>query len=150
MTLALVLDGSGFPKRSEVFAGNASEPGTLARMVGKLANDKALDRPTVVLDAGIATEENIAWLVGHHYHYVVVSRERQCQFNPDEALEIYRTVMSGYKEKSMLVSAMLRAGRIYASKGMKEEAIDCYERLKKIWPPGAGVCERRIAALREQ
>ena len=29
VTLALVLDGSGFPKRSEVFAGNVSEPATL-------------------------------------------------------------------------------------------------------------------------
>ncbi len=88
VTLALVLDGSGFPKRSEVFKGNASEPLTLARMVGELADDKAGDPPTVVLDAGIATEENIAWLVRQHYHYVVVSRERQCRFDPDQALEI--------------------------------------------------------------
>jgi predicted alpha/beta superfamily hydrolase len=72
------------------------------------------------------------------------------QDKPDEALEIYQTVMSDYKEKDMLVTAMLRAGGIYASKGMIEEAIDCYERLMTIWPPGAGICERRIAALKEQ
>jgi transposase len=86
VTLALVLDGSGFPKRSEVFAGNASEPQTLAQMVGKLAQDKADAPPTVVLDAGIATEENIAWLVEHHYRYLVVSRKRHREFNPDEAV----------------------------------------------------------------
>ncbi|MCP4376965.1 MAG: IS1634 family transposase [bacterium] len=86
VTLALVLDGSGFPKRSEVFAGNASEPLTLAQMVGKLAEDKAGSPPTVVLDAGIATEENIAWLVEHHYRYLVVSRKRHREFNPDEAV----------------------------------------------------------------
>jgi predicted alpha/beta superfamily hydrolase len=72
------------------------------------------------------------------------------QDKPDEALGIYRTVMSDYREKDLLVAAMLGAGRIYASKGMMEEAIDCYERLMKIWPPGAGICRRRIAALREQ
>ena len=41
VTLALVLDGSGFPNRSEVFAGNASEPNTLAQMLGKLVNEPA-------------------------------------------------------------------------------------------------------------
>jgi transposase len=86
VTLALVLDGSGFPKRSEVFAGNASEPQTLAQMVGKLAKDEASSQPTVVLDAGLATEENIAWLVEHHYRYLVVSRKRHREFNPDEAV----------------------------------------------------------------
>jgi hypothetical protein len=50
VTLALVLDGSGFPKRSQVFAGNASEPKTLAEMVGALADGEADTPPTVVLD----------------------------------------------------------------------------------------------------
>lgn len=88
VTLALVLDASGFPKRSEVFAGNASEPKTLAAMVGKLASKQTGTTPTVVLDAGIATEENIAWLREHEYHYVVVSRKRHRQFDPDAAVVI--------------------------------------------------------------
>ncbi len=88
VTLALVLDASGFPKRSEVFAGNASEPQTLATMVGKLASKEAGTAPTVVLDAGIATEENIAWLREHGYRYVVVSRKRHRQFDPDAAVVI--------------------------------------------------------------
>jgi transposase len=37
VTLALVLDASGFPKRSRVFAGNAAEAKTLAEMVQALA-----------------------------------------------------------------------------------------------------------------
>jgi hypothetical protein len=32
LTLALVLDASGIPKRSEVFAGHVSEPKTLEKM----------------------------------------------------------------------------------------------------------------------
>jgi transposase len=86
VTLALVLDGSGFPKRSEVFAGNANEPKTLAEMVGKLVENDASPAPTIVLDAGIATEENIAWLVEGGYHYVVVSRKRHREFNEHEAV----------------------------------------------------------------
>ena len=88
VTLALVLDGSGFPKRSEVFAGNVSEPKTLAQMVGTLVEKHTSPAPTVVLDAGIATEENIAWLVEHHYPYVVVSRKRHRQFNKAEAITV--------------------------------------------------------------
>jgi len=88
VTLALVLDGSGFVRRSEVFAGNASEPKTLAEMVGALQNKQASRAPTVVLDAGIATEDNIAWLVENGYRYVVVSRKRHRQFDEHEAIEI--------------------------------------------------------------
>ena len=85
VTLALVLDASGFPKRSEVFAGNASEPGTLEEMLGHLATPAGAVVPTVVLDAGIATAENIAWLHAQGYRYLVVSRERHKQFDPEQA-----------------------------------------------------------------
>jgi len=33
VTLAMVLDSSGFPRRSRVLAGNVSEPATLAQML---------------------------------------------------------------------------------------------------------------------
>jgi hypothetical protein len=46
VTLALVLDSSGFQKRSAVFAGNASEPSTLAQMVGELSDPRAPHPPT--------------------------------------------------------------------------------------------------------
>jgi transposase len=88
VTLALVLDASGFPKRSEIFAGNISEPKTLAQMLDKLASGHTDSAPTVVLDAGIATEENIAWLVQNGYRYLVVSRKRHREFDPDGAVLI--------------------------------------------------------------
>jgi transposase len=88
VTLALVLDGSGFPKRSEVFPGNASEPATLAQMIQKLAPEQAEQPPTVVLDAGLATEDNLAWLVEQGYRYIVVSRKRQRQFDRDQAVTV--------------------------------------------------------------
>ena len=91
VTLALVLDGSGFPKQSEIFAGNASEPATLEKMLHKLTSNAQCSQPTVVLDAGIATEENIAWLVENHYRYLVVSRKRHRQFNEAEAMLIKDT-----------------------------------------------------------
>jgi len=83
VTLALVLDASGFPKSSEIFPGNAREPQTLEKMLSALHHDTS--SPTVVLDAGIATEENVAWLSEHGYRYVVVSRKRQRRFDPEQA-----------------------------------------------------------------
>jgi hypothetical protein len=85
LTLALVLDQSGFIKRSEVFAGNAVEARTLAAMLQDLHAPSAA---LVVMDRGIATEENLIWLNAHGYRYVVVSRERARQFDPLQAVEI--------------------------------------------------------------
>lgn len=82
LTLGLVLDASGFVRRSEVFAGNASEGQTLAEMLqGLNAPAEAL----VVMDRGIATEANLRWLRQQGYRYLVVSRERHRQFNPEHA-----------------------------------------------------------------
>jgi hypothetical protein len=88
VTLGLVLDASGFPKRSQVFAGNVSEPKTLEQMLQHLAPEPSAVAPTVVLDAGIATEENLAWLTKHGYRYLVVSRERHKQFDAESAVLI--------------------------------------------------------------
>lgn len=84
VTLGLVLDGSGFIRRSRMFAGNVVEGTTLAEMLAGLG---APASAMVIMDRGIATRENIAWLVAHHYRYLVVSRERARQFAPTEAVE---------------------------------------------------------------
>ena len=94
VTLAMVLDGSGFTRRSRVFAGNAAEPATLAEMLNGLGAPRDLKGPlrgpcaTVVMDAGIATEANLKFLRDKGYHYVVVSRLRERQFDPAQATEV--------------------------------------------------------------
>ena len=73
VSLGLVIDSSGFPKKSEIFPGNVSEPGTLESMLKTL---DATVNATVVMDAGFASEENIRWLKENQYTYIVVSRKR--------------------------------------------------------------------------
>ena len=85
VTLGLVLDGSGFVRRSEVFEGNASEGKTLERMLKDLG---APAGALVVMDAGIASEANLTWLRDNGYRYLVVSRERARQFEANTALPI--------------------------------------------------------------
>jgi len=85
VTLGLVLDGSGFVRRSQTFAGNVSEASTLETMLKDLG---APPDALVVMDAGIATEANIQWLRTTGYGYLVVSRERSRQFNADAAVSL--------------------------------------------------------------
>ena len=85
LTLGLMLDASGFVRRSQVFAGNVREHRTLAGML------EALQAPTgalVVMDRGVATDDCIRWLRDNGYRYLVVSRERHRQFDADAAVAI--------------------------------------------------------------
>lgn len=84
ITLGLVLDGNGFIRCSRVFEGNVSEAVTLEKMLKGLA---APPSAMVIMDRGIATEDNIAWLVKHQYRYLVVSREHHRQFDESCAVE---------------------------------------------------------------
>jgi hypothetical protein len=85
VTLGLVLDGSGFVRRSKMFNGNVAEASTLAEMLDGLG---APEGALVIMDAGIATAANIAWLAARKYRYLVVSRERGRQFDPAQAVEV--------------------------------------------------------------
>ncbi len=89
VTLAVALDASGFVRRSKVFAGKASEPATLKDMLTSL---NAAAGATVAMDAGIATEANLTRLRENGYHYLVKSRLRERQFDPQDAA-LWRTYM---------------------------------------------------------
>lgn len=82
LTLGLVLDACGFVRRSEVLAANVSESSTLADLLQAL---QAPPEAVVVLDKGLATAPNVAWLRELGWHYVLVSRERKRNFDQVEA-----------------------------------------------------------------
>jgi len=77
VTLGLVLDADGFPKRTDVFDGNVSEPGTLEGMIAALSTAGMAAKPLIVMDAGLATKGNILWLKAQGYQYIVVSRKKK-------------------------------------------------------------------------
>ena len=85
LTLGLVLDSSGFVRRSRTFAGNVAESKTLEEMLTGLA---APPGALVIMDAGIATEANLAWLVEHGYRYLVVRRAGARQFDEAQAVSL--------------------------------------------------------------
>lgn len=75
VTLALVIDELGFPKRSRILEGNVCEPHTLLQMIEELScAGEAARKPTILIDAGIAAEANLALLREKGYDYVCVAR----------------------------------------------------------------------------
>ncbi len=112
VTLGLVLDMQGFPKKSRIFEGNVSEPKTLETMIKKLSgediNETSPFKPTIVLDAGIATEDNINWLKDKSYHYIVVSRKKKKAIPADVTMI---AVKEDDKANTVLVQAGLAENR---------------------------------------
>lgn len=82
ITLGLALDASGFIRHSKIFDGNVTEGSTLEKMLLELG---APDGALVIMDAGIATKENIEWLIANKFNYLVVSRERSRDIDKEKA-----------------------------------------------------------------
>jgi len=100
LTLGLVIDGKGFPKTSQIFAGNQSEPATLLDMVNTLRQKDPTrsKKPTVVIDAGMATEDNLKKLK-EHYHYIAVSRKKLDPPDSDDCILIKETKQNKVEAK---------------------------------------------------
>jgi len=75
ITLGLIADQDGFVKHSNYYAGNISEPKTFTDVLSDLKPFKnGLHRPVIVMDAGIATEDNLKMSLSKEVDYLCVSR----------------------------------------------------------------------------
>jgi transposase len=128
LTLALIIDELGFIKYSHLYPGNQQETRTLGEMIESLVAlrpDLAKNR-TVIMDAGIATEDNLAYLRQNSFHYIVVNRGKS-DFTPDDTvgMKIIRqedefTIEVCRKEKDQEALLLCRsAGRIEKDKGIR-------------------------------
>jgi transposase len=76
VVVGLVLDGEGFPKAHEIFAGNRSDSTTVVDMLAVLQKrvGKTKDA-TVVVDRGMAKPENLAAIKAAGYHWLVAAAQ---------------------------------------------------------------------------
>lgn len=89
VSLALLVDQDGFPVKSKVYKGNVSEPMTLKEVLdgcGLLDQDQLL-LPTVAMDRGIATKENVALLREYKFPFVIIERADQRHQYADEFIK---------------------------------------------------------------
>lgn len=83
--LALSIDSLGFVRYSRFYKGNISEPETFEHMLSDVVCqlDTNGEKPIVVMDAGIATEDNLKIIRSskYNYDYVCVSRSVPKEYN---------------------------------------------------------------------
>ena len=78
VVLALVVNKEGFVKYSKILRGNIADCKTLKETITYLSEHTSTSgrKPTVVIDAGIAIEENLGMLKTEGYPYVCVNRSK--------------------------------------------------------------------------
>jgi transposase len=76
VVLALVVNIYGFIKHSSIHEGNFSDCKDIEKIITSLDHATGSDKPVIVLDAGIATKENLKIIRSKGYHYLCVSRTK--------------------------------------------------------------------------
>lgn len=96
--VGLVLDGDGFPKAHEVWEGNRQDRSTVKEMLASLEKRTGKQAgSTVVVDRGMAYDENLNEIRASGHHYLVASRQPErnrwlAEFeNGDDWEELLRT-----------------------------------------------------------
>jgi len=83
--LALSIDSLGFVRYSKFYKGNVSEASTFETMLSDVVSTMNIknEKPVIVMDAGIATEENLEIIKSdkYGYDYVCVSRTIPKQYD---------------------------------------------------------------------
>lgn len=82
LVLALCINAEGFIRYSSILAGNTADPDSLPNMIDALSSKTRVpsgngsQKTLVVIDAGIATEDNLEKIKSKGYNYLCVSRRR--------------------------------------------------------------------------
>ena len=78
LVLALCINKEGFIRYSSILEGNTADPKSLPDMIESLAQKSPArkEKTLIVMDAGIATEENLTKIKAKGYNYLCVSRTR--------------------------------------------------------------------------
>jgi len=86
VVLALVVNVEGFIKHSSIFQGNMSDSKSLCQIIDhlRLSTSTSSKRAIVVIDAGIATEDNLALIQEKGYDYVCVSRSTKAEIKQSQ------------------------------------------------------------------
>ena len=83
----------GFIKYSSIHEGNFSDPKDLNKVIQALDNNRKGQKPVIVLDAGIATNQNLKLIRTKGYHYLCVSRQKikNYQYDPQRLVTLLET-----------------------------------------------------------
>lgn len=131
VVLAVVINPEGFIKYSTIYEGNKADCKTLAAMIDKLrlATSSTVKKALVVIDAGIATEENLELLREKGYDYLCVSRAKAKDYSI-ESDDSGITIFDKKRQRIELIKVNVHSDTDYylkvnsESKGIKESAMN--------------------------
>ena len=103
IVLAMVVNPEGFPKYTQILEGNTADSASLPNMIEKLRLKTAnlTAKALVVLDAGIATEENLKLIQDKGYDYVCVSRSKIKDYSIKDGEVLHRIKTQNKEEISL-------------------------------------------------
>jgi len=126
VTLGIVLDEQGFIKCSRIFDGNVGEPLTLVDMINDIHSQVSREtppllvtKPTIVMDAGIASEDNLNLVRENGFSYIVVSRSKPEHIEDGS----FKEIKEGIRVKEMRIGNETFLHCISDGKMKKEQAI---------------------------
>jgi hypothetical protein len=157
--LALAIDGLGFVRYSKIYDGNVSEPGTFSMMLDDVESQLYIkgERPVVVMDAGISTEENLENVRERNYDYICVSRTKPKEYvklsekatllsdNRNNTIEVIKVSVEGKQDTFLHIKSHQKqlkeqsindklTERFEDSMKYLKEGLSVPRRLKKIVP----------------
>jgi len=142
ITLALTVDGDGFAKKSNILPGNPSEPESLEDMLDKIEQDSyktCFNYPkTIVIDAGIASEDNLEKIRNRGMKYVAVSRKKKYAEN----------MWENSKEEELKLSDKKNTLKVKLVKTETEAFLLCESKAKEI--KEKGIINRRMQGFEKE
>jgi len=128
--LSMAIDNRGFVRYSQLYPGNISESSTIDAML-KAVEDKlnfGEEKPIVVMDAGISTEENLEAIKEKGYDYVSVSRIRPASYTFTSEEATILTDNRGHKIEVSKISVQNKSDLFLhiksEQKALKEKSMD--------------------------
>jgi len=125
IVLALVVNVEGFIKYSAIYEGNMADCNTLGDMIDKLSSATTTtpiitgtDKRIVVIDAGIATEDNLKTITKKGYDYVCVSRSSLKKYSVVEGI----SSVVVYDHKKRPIELIEVQAEVRAKKQTKKQA----------------------------
>lgn len=118
--LAISIDSLGFIRHSQFYKGNVSEPETFLDLIESVSEQLSVpgEKPLIIMDAGIATEDNLKLLRSnkYNYDYVCVSRTTPKQY--DKISDCAKTITDN------------RGNQIHLTKVLVQDKEDCFLHVK--------------------
>lgn len=110
VVLALVVNVEGFIKYSSIYQGNMLDSKTLVDIIDHLrfSTSDSSKRAIVVIDAGIATEDNLKIIQEKGYDYVCVSRSTKKEVKKSETGSPF--IVKDKKNREIILEKMLTGG----------------------------------------